>query len=308
MISAPQTRVSFGDFRRRLEELDSTDLVLYLSLVLVLVRPGPTEPWYSLVPTTLLAILAVLDSRLLRQPWLWFTMAAVNFLGHNVANWEFSDNHKFLTTYWLLAVGCSLALANPARGLSLNGRVLVGLVFFFATVWKLSSSTYLDDSMFRFLLVSDPRFFSLAHYFGGLEAQDYYHNVRELTRYVYSANSDTVAKEIALREPSGIAAFATFLTWWTVLIEGLIAVLFLIPGESKIVRWRHLVLIAFLVSTYPPTNVIHFGWLILVMGLASCPPEAKKTRLAYVASFLFIFVFSTGQIREGVFQSLLTGG
>lgn len=297
---------SLEGFLRRVREMDGVDLVLFLSLIMLLVRPGPPEPWYSLVPTSLLAFLAVLDQRLLRQPWLWFAVAATNFLGHNVANWEFSDNHKFLMTYWCLAIGCSLALPDAARRLASNGRVLIGLVFLFATVWKLTSAAYMDDSMFRVLLVTDSRFFGLAHFFGGFEAADYYSNLTMLQRCIESSTIDYVAKEIPLVESSGIAPFATFLTWWTVLIEGLVAVIFLFPRDNAFTKWRHVVLIAFIVSTYPPTNVIHFGWLILVMGLAACPPEARKTRIAYVASFLFIFIFSTGQIRTWFLESQLS--
>lgn len=296
-----QTAEHFANF-------DPIDLVLLLTVVILLVRPGPMEPWYVLAPTSIIAILIVLDRSLLRQPTAWFLLAGISFVGNNFMNWEFSDNHKFLTTYWLLAIAASLSLPDPRRWLASNGRTLIGLVFLFATVWKLTSDAYLDHSMFRLLLISDPRFFGLSHYLGGLEPAQFAQNGTVLTEYVYQAKQLFVPNRIPLVESAGIGAFAAFLTWWTILIEGLIAVLFLIPKENTFTRWRHAVLIAFAVTTYPPTNVIHFGWLIMVMGLAACPIESKRTRLAYVVSFLFIFIFSTGQIREWLYQSLLRSG
>ena len=126
-------------FRQQVEELDPFDLSLWLTLMLVLVKPGPPWPWPLVILSTTLGVAGVLAGELRRHPAFWFVMAAVFFSVNNVAYWESSDNHKFLTSYWCLAIACSLCLTDRQAALATSGRILVGLVFLWATVWKATS-------------------------------------------------------------------------------------------------------------------------------------------------------------------------
>ena len=293
LVSSAARRLS-----EKLYRIEPLDLALLLTLVLILVRPGPGDPWYLAISTTILAIAGLLWRDFARQAWFWFLMGAIFFGVNNVERWAVSDNHKFLTSYWCLAVASCLYVRDPEEALATSGRLLIGLVFLFATIWKATSDDYLLGDTFHFLLISDVRFFPLAYLFCDFSPELCYANQRALEA------GGSLAPTIPLQGTDAMPGFATFLTWFTIAIEGIIAVLFLIPTRQPLARWRDAVLLSFIVVTYPPTNVIHFGWILIVMAVAQCPKEQRRTRFAYVASFLFLFCFSTGLFRQNLYDCL----
>ncbi len=222
--------------------------------------------------------------------WYWWGLAGVLF-GFNFFHWAFSDNHRHLMAYWCLAIGCSLKLSQPIQALALNARLLIGLLFLFATLWKASSATYMDGSMFHFLLLADTRFPEVSSAFGltsamwnsNLEAQQQIHQMPELIRF----------QSTPLMEP-----LAQFLTWWTLLIEALVALCFLWPDRQPMNRWRHSVLFAFIITTYPIAGISGFAWLLLVMGRIQCRPGLKKTHLGYILLLLLTFLFWDGYLKR----------
>jgi len=84
------------------------------------------------------------------------------------------------------------------------------------------------------------------------------------------------------------------MTWWTIIAEGALAVLFLWPWQHVVVRrLRNIGLMLFALSLYLIVPVLGFGNLFMVMGLAQCRPEERKTRTAFIAaSVLFLAVFA----------------
>ena len=272
------------------------DVLLLLTLVVVMVSPAPHDPWYLRVAAIVLSIGALVFRPLLRHVGFWGIMAVLHIVVFNFVGWEFSDNHKFLLSYWCLAIAGALCLQDPAAALATTSRLLIGLVFLFATVWKATSIVYLSDTNFHFLLLTDFRFFPLANLLAGVSPEVFEANRDAL------AGMNTLQSPITLQATDGVAALATFLTRWTVILEGLIALLFLIPKGRVVTVVRHVTLLGFVVVTYPPTNVIQFGWIIVVMGLASSPVEFRRIRSAYFAALIFIFCFSTGAIRNAFYE------
>lgn len=284
---------------QKLDRIEPIDLAILLTLALILVRPGPGDPWYLAISTTILGIAGLLWRDFARQAWFWFVLGAIFFGVNNVERWAVSDNHKFLTSYWCLAVAICLCVRDREEALATTGRLLIGLVFLFATIWKITSNDYLTGETFHFLLISDVRFFPLAYLFCDFPPELCYANQQAL-----EASLGSLSPTIPLQGTDAMPGFATFLTWFTVAIEGIIAVLFLIPPQQPLAKWRDAVLLSFVVVTYPPTNVIHFGWVLIAMAVAQCPKEHRGTRLAYVVSFLFIFCFSTGLFRQNLYDWL----
>ena len=277
------------------------DLVLILTLILLIVRPGPAERWYLEIPLTIIAVSPLLAPSLLRNACFWGLLTALLLVVHVGLHYHTSDNHKFLLTYWCLALTGALTLRDPQAALALNGRLIIGIVFLLAAAWKLTSASYVNDDTFYFLLLTDSRFFSLAYLLGGMPWETFAANQESI------GTLNSLPETIPLTGTAALPAVAKFLSWWTVLIEGTIAILFLIPRGEKIALGRHLTLLLFLASTYPPTSVIQFGWIVIIMAIASTPPEAKRIRLAYVVTFFFLFCFSTGYVREQFYEWVRTG-
>lgn len=76
-----------------------------------------------------------------------------------------------------------------------------------------------------------------------------------------------------------VRRLAGVMTWFTLVMEGILAVLFLVPRASaRRAAVRSVVLLIFLVAVYPIAPVIGFGWILISMGLAQLPIGYPKLR------------------------------
>ena len=84
---------------------------------------------------------------------------------------------------------------------------------------------------------------------------------------------------------------AQVLTWWTIIIEAVVAVLFLWPEDRGPSRWRDLTLLAFIVTTYPVAPVIGFAWVLASMGVAQSTEQSfKYGPVLYVVLYIFVML------------------
>jgi hypothetical protein len=134
----------------------AVDLALRLTLLDLLLRP--VGDW-MLRPLILgLAAIPLLRPRWLGQPLLWLALAGLTGT-RAVLDWPLADNHAYLLAYWCLAASLALMARDADRALAFNGRLLIGLVFLFACIWKFAlSGDYLDGTFFQVTLLTDPRF------------------------------------------------------------------------------------------------------------------------------------------------------
>jgi hypothetical protein len=265
-----------------IEGWDVFDLALNMSLILLILYAG--NFWYLRVPVSLLCVTAILHPPLRHSKIFWLIVTTVVAVS-NYYNWHEIDNHKYLITYWCLALFCSLLTAHPAKTIALNARLLIGLVFLFATLWKIISGDYLNGAFFHFTLLLDTRFESVAAFFGGLTGEVFQQNHQAL-RSILAYNS--THQVVQLQASPQIFWLAQLLTWWTVSTEGLIAVAFLWPEGKLISRWRDLPLLLFLLTTYLIAPVVGFGWVLVTMGMAQCTSSSKYICLFYLVAFLVI--------------------
>jgi hypothetical protein len=256
-----------------------------MTLVLLMLYAG--KVWYLRHPMTMLCTAAILHRPLRRSQTFWFLITLI-LAAANYYNWYLIDNHKYLITYWCLALYCSLLTASPDQAIQRSGRLLIGLCFLFAAVWKAISFDYLDGTFFHYSLLTDDRFSTVTTFFGGLAGEVFLKNhqaFKALLAY------DSTLQTIQLQDTLQVLGVAKFLTWWTIIIEGLIAVAFLWPRDRLISRWRDWLLLIFLLSTYAVAPVIGFGWVLIAMGAAQCTSRFKNTRLLYMLAFFALQVY-----------------
>ncbi len=119
-----------GQGLRSLAVQDPVDLVLRLTLVMTLLFPG--DLWFHRIYMRILAVLGFIYLPVLRKQWYWLLLFVLNLSVQNLYNWAASDNHKWLYSYWYLAVALSVGGTRPRQVLAVNARLLIGLTFFFA--------------------------------------------------------------------------------------------------------------------------------------------------------------------------------
>lgn len=276
------------------------DLALRLTLLDLLLRP--IGGW-AVRPLILgLAAVALLRSRWLHQPLLWLALAGL--AGARVLlDWPLADNHAYLLAYWCLAISLALMAQDTDKTLAFNGRLLVGLVFLFACIWKFAfSGHYVDGTFFKVTLLTDPRFEGFSKIAGGLDAATY-----ETLRDFVGQHRDAapVIDTSGIELPARFEALALAATAWNVAINASLALAFLWPAGRGLSRLRHPLLLVYGTVTYAVATVDGFGWLLLAMGAAQCTLEQRRTRLAYVAVFILILLYREVPWADSVFLPLL---
>lgn len=273
--------------RRSTESLASLpilDVVLPLTLLLVLF-PGGGPVYYA---TVALAATGLAISAVRVLPWFWFAVAGMRTLDHLNYGWYLVDNHHYLLTYWCGALGLVLLSRNATSVLRVNARLLLGLCFAFATLWKLLGGQYMDGSFPGYLILTDS---GVSNMIPGINvsADLLESNTERIAELGATLGSPNTARLEGLTTSLHAAAIAMGV--WTIGLELLIAVGFLLPLSR---RWRHLGdfgLLAFVATTYAVAPVLVFGLLLVLMGLAQTRKRDVWWRLGYLLAFLLLPLF-----------------
>ena len=284
-VTFPATEpVVLDAFDRRLAR---PGLVTGATLVLVLL--ATTGAWYVAAPVSLLAAAGLVWPELRDRPCCGGRSLGCLCAGvHQV--WTQADNHQYLIIYWVVAVALAANTLDPVRARALAARWLLAAVFCLATLWKLSNLAFIDGSFFEFTLLTDSRFAPVATVLGGVDSHDL-----DANRTVFDAMRVPApgASVDLLGHTARLALLADVLTWWTLAIEGAVALAFLSPGASWLGRHRDYVLITFTVTTYLAAPVLGFGWLLLVLGLAQLRSTDRPLPVLYVAAFVVVRIGAT---------------
>ena len=250
--------------RRGRSEDGIADPILQLTGVMLLLRPFD-ESWLVGPIALAAACLAVVVPSVRRAPVTWLILAVLSAARVALA-WPLADNHHYLLAYWCLAIALALSGPAPAAILASSARWLLAAAFTLAVVWKgVLSPDYLDGSFFRVTLLTDGRFADASMIFGGLSPDQMTQNRAFLDPLPEGAE---LLEPPPFVEPPRLRTFAALATWGGLVLEGLIAVLLVLPSGTVIAAARHLGLLTFCVTTYALAPVAGFGWLIATLGLA----------------------------------------
>jgi hypothetical protein len=270
----------------QLAQIDPVDLALRLTLLDLLLRP--IGDWRIRPALLAIAGAGLLIPGWLRRPPLWFALAGLTALRFWI-DWPLADNHAYLISYWCLAAGISLAVRDTEACLALNGRLLIGLAFAFAVLWKwVLSPDFMDGTFLRVTMLQDPRFEDWTLLSSGLSVDQLETHRAALDRHL---DSPPFAVEPGPALSARFLWLADATTFWTAGIELALAAAFLWWKGGALSRARDALLIAFCATTYAVATVDGFGWLLISMGVAQCDPRFVRTKVVYVASFALILVY-----------------
>ena len=267
--------------------MSAFDLALRLTLLDLLLRP--VGGWTVRPFTMAFAAAGLLVPGLLRSPFIWFSLAYFT-AARVLLDWPLPDNHAYLLFYWCLAVSIATVSRDAGRCLSFNGRMMIGLAFAFSVLWKVFlSGDFMDGRFFRITMLTDHRFEWFTHMVGGLTAVEF-ENLKWFVSQHVDGQMPFSGSEIPT-QPARFILVSQTLTYWTVLVESAVALLFLIPGERGLSRFRDFFLVLFCVTTYSVATVEGFGWLLIAMGVSQCGDGRKGARFLYIAAFFLIIFY-----------------
>ncbi len=277
-----------GALTRMLGTFNSLSLVeqaaiLTLPLLLLYVQ----DEWFVRVPVVALAILGLIFSEVRHNGYFWFALTCLMAAGI-VFSWEVSDNHKYAICYWTLAIFLVHWFDEAGDRLVLSARLLLGLIFAFALFWKLVTPDFMTGDFFQHAFLYDGRFSAKVELIGILDSDAATFN--QVARETLTTPEGD-ATRVQIRMPPAITELAQFLAWWTIVLEGLVAMCFLAPARFRWTRTGDYLLMIFVASTYLVAPVIGFGWLLIIMGIVQCRSDRARTRLAYVGVLLLLQFF-----------------
>jgi len=256
------------------------DLVLRLTLLTLLLH-GSSTAWLD-VPLNTLCGFMLISRNHFRSAGLWLIICVLTWWV-NATDWLWIDNHKYLISYWVLACTLAVMSERTKNVLAWNGRILVGLTFAFAFFWKGLAGEYWNGDFFYYTLLLDGRMEVIANVVGGVSLADLA-QMRILEDMVDMYPGETV--EASLYESGRLRALAIAMAWWTLIIEAAIAAFLVTRG--RIALWRDWILLAFIAATYFFVPVLGFGYILVILGLASCRVEAKWARVAYLGVLIIL--------------------
>jgi hypothetical protein len=262
--------------------LEQVQVLTLLTLLLFV-----SDHWHTRVPVALLAVAALLHRPLCARPLLWYLAGAFVLAGVWV-DWAAADNHQYLIGYWCLAMSLAAAGDAPEWSAARSARWLVALCFGFAALWKMLSPDFLDGSFFHHALLNDRRFAGVAALLAGITPEQ-----AEANRAAVAAltSPDATLQAVRLMDTPATWTIARALTAWTVAVELVIALAFLLPRPRRLSAARDVALMTFVATTYAVAPVVGFGWMLLLMGYAAAEPERARTRAAYLALFVCLQLY-----------------
>lgn len=271
---------------KQASEAGFLDIPLRLTLIDLLLRPMGN--FAVRAPILCIAALGLIHPGSLRAPITWLALTILIGL-RLIDYWPLSDNHIYLLGYWCLAVFLAITSKDAFRVISISSRLLLGLAFALATIWKVFlSPDYMDGRFFRIALTQDDRFAHAAMLFGGLSKEDLLQNRQYLHPLPAGAK---LLQERQWIEPPAFSRLILFFTWVTVLVEAAVAFFQFIPG-ARLFTIRHSLLLGFCLITYAFAPVAGFGWLLLILGMSQCSAEQKNWRRIYAGLFLLVLLYS----------------
>ncbi len=269
-------------------------LGLVSRMTLVLIVLYYSNRW-TYAPVVILAVCGLLYSPLSRSTVFWLGITGF-LVSLHIFDWYSIDNHDYLIAYWMLALWCAFSLTDDQqreRLLYYNGKYLIGLCMGFAVLWKLISPDYLDGTFFEFTLQGDKRFEDVAHLFGGTSKEVLWGNQKLISILINGYMEGQLVDWVHFGHAAEIKRLSAFLTWWTIGIEALLALVFLFPDRPFLVKYRHVLLLTFALTTYSVATVPGFGWILMILGVAQCRKGQHLFRLLYVGMFLLIIIYTT---------------
>lgn len=233
------------------------------TLALVLFHGIEAAPLSVLAGLGLLAF--IVDRSVVLRWWFWLPVALV-FTYELTLIWEDTGNHFYVICYWLWAVTlAAFAPRQRTKVLVVNAHILLVFVFGAAVYQKLASATYLSGEMFEMKLLRSGGFREFAEFFG--VPTDVMASSARVTDLLRDPALSVPGNAVLVPSSDHVHTLALWLTWYDLLVQVAVVIAFLIP--NRVVQAAgHLALLFFIATAYVWVQILEFGWVITVMGLA----------------------------------------
>lgn len=267
-------------------DLEKADKKLsILTVTLLFFTLNSSNYFYVKWLVTIIALTAIVFPKLKARKEIWIGLILTYIVG-NVTHYLEIDNHKFLYIYWSVAILLCLFSEDFEKNISINARLLIGLAFFFAVISKIISSDYLDGSFFMWTSLMDTRVTKFLTWIHLMPRDLIIHNNGV---YAQLVDKPILPAQAHLKSLPGLYFLSLIFTYAALIVELIIATLFLLPEKHRLSRWRDYPLLLFIASVYLVVPVWEFGSILSIIGSAQA--NTKRKSAVYLILFLLMQVY-----------------
>jgi hypothetical protein len=266
-------------------------LAMSLKMILLLLLLFVDDiPLYGvLVP--LMAVPGLLLRKILFNRFYWTMIAIVFTVFYLVLGLRiYLPNHHYIFAFTIimatLVVYSRYYEADWKNLLAVSARYIIGFCFLFATIGKFLAPEFLNGAFFEFTCLTDGRFHGTTSMLTDIPIQTLFQGY---DRFMNLLAGDC-SGDVSLVSSPNLRYIALFLAYWTIFIEGMLAITFLAPQKSWLHRNREWFLLCFIFTTYPIATVPGFATLLAGLAFAQAYKVGKPNAYAFVYLLIFIAV------------------
>ena len=235
------------------------------------------------IPFIILAAAGILFQETRKSKWYWLSLSGL-YLIWVILNWQNIDNHMYLWGYWILSIAISKFSSTPEKTLQYSAKFLIVFCMGFAVIQKLNP-IFTSGDFFYYTLITDSRFF----FIGPLINYNMIELIRENNGLLQELMSNT--KSIILNPgPYILHPISQFLTWYVIILEFLISIIFLLP-KKYFYKWQHWLLFLFF-TVYILLPIRGFAFTLIAMGVCLINKNDDQLKALYILFILYMFAFS----------------
>jgi hypothetical protein len=286
-----------ANIKHRITKLNPIDFGIQLTIFFILLHFSQSLSHAPLlyVPILILSSIGILFQDVRKSVAFW-VIQTIGYFAWLIPNWQLIDNHKFLWGYWLIAITIHTIHQRKHNAIPLlpwAGQSLIAGCMVFAVLQKILSPDYLNGSFFYYAIITDPRFTFL----GTLFNIDFASIITENIKHIHTLK--TTSESVTLNGgPAKLTWVANTLTWYTIGIESLLAIVFLLP-RKRVYHWQHWLLLTFS-TLYFILPIKGFAFTLLTMGFVCLNINDTTLKNIYLGFYVYIFAIAT-LLKEWVF-------
>ncbi len=268
-------------------ESDIVLLSLKMILIVLLLLMKDTAVLSIFIPV--FVIPGLLLNKLTLNKYLWLILTVFSVSIYLILDLHgYVPNHKHIYAYVILAVTLILFFSektNILANLRTQSRYIIGLCFLFAVAGKFLAPEFLNGDFFIFTNTIDPRFFGFTSFMADVDFTLLKENEENLRNLMHTTNTKNL---FYLNGAENLSQIGLVISYWTIFIEGMIAISFCLPSKFLLSKYRNIFLIAFILTTYPIATVMGFAIILTTLGFIQSTKDNKLN--SYSIFYLIVFI------------------
>lgn len=237
-----------------------------------------------------LFLLFCVNRKVIDNPLYWLGFIAL-FAPIIIFGWQFVGNQKFIHFYLLifLFLGTLYPLYKE-KILYYGSFFIIFLIFLGASIWKLSLYDFRSGNFLEFAFLSGNifDFYAAVIESGSFKPHNWniaYEQILIPNREaIYTLQNNIFESDVALKASDNIVLFSKFATILLLVKQSgvvISALLYLKTRKHIFIVIMHMLICEFIIIAYYPTQVIGFGILLCIIGIANAHFTAPKYKTVY---------------------------